>query len=116
MKLAPTLKSWPRPPMPAMCHEKSLRNWYFFCCVACGVLTLWPMDTLFGTVCDGSRLFAVIALSKSAYWKMNSFSFAPPSTVLWFALIELNLLVLSPQPFGGTRGSTPYGWLFLLYP
>ena len=32
----------------------------------------------------------MIALAKSAYWKMNSFSFDPPSTQLWFTLIELN--------------------------
>src|SRR3954467_6179856 len=100
--------------MPAACHEKSSRNWYFFCCVACGVLTLWPTDTPLGKLCDGSRLFAEIALAKSAYWKMNSFSFAPPSTQLWFMLIELNLLVLTPHPFGGTFGSAPYGWFFLL--
>src|SRR5437762_2627904 len=69
MKLTPALKSWPRP-MPAVCHEKSSRNWYFFCCVAWGVLRFWPTVTLFGNVCAGSRLFAVIAFEKSAYWKM----------------------------------------------
>ena len=44
----PTLKSCPRPPMPAMCQEKSSRNWNFFCSVVCGVLGLWPTDTPFG--------------------------------------------------------------------
>ena len=40
-------------------------------------------------------------LPKSAYWKMNSFSLDPPSTQLWFMLIELNAFMLSPQ-FSGT--------------
>ena len=55
----------------------------------------------------GSRLLAVIALAKSAYWKMNSFSCDPPSTQLWFPLIELNVFALSPQPLGGDCGLAP---------
>ena len=55
----------------------------------------------------GSRLFALIAFAKSAYWKMNSFSFDPPSTQLWFTLIELNVFSLVPQPLGGVSGSAP---------
>src|ERR1700737_2600931 len=81
MKFTPALKSCPRP-IPAVCQEKSSRNCHFFCCVACGVLRFWPIVTLFGKDCAASRLFAVMALAKSAYWKMNSFSFAPPSTQL----------------------------------
>ena len=42
---------------------------------------------------------------KSAYWKMNSFSFDPGSTQLWFRLIELNSLSLSPQFSGTSRGA-----------
>src|SRR5215471_10825974 len=48
MKLPPALKSWPRPPMPAACHEKSSRNWYFLCCVDCGVLMFCPVVTPLG--------------------------------------------------------------------
>src|SRR6185436_19435124 len=97
MKLTPTLKSWPRPPMPVLCHEKSSRNWYFFCCVVCGVLMLAPMVTPFGKVSFGADEREVIWLLKSATWKMNSFSFDPPSTQLWLMLNEFSLLVLSPQ-------------------
>ena len=57
-----------------------------------------------------------MALAKSAYWKMNSFNFDPPSTQLWFRLIELKLFSLVPQPLGGTSGSAPYGCEFVLRP
>ena len=105
--VAPTLKSWPRPPRPATCQEKSSRNWNLCCCVCCGVFVFCPMVTPFGKLCAGSRLFAVIALAKSANWKMNSFSFDPPSTQLWFTLIELNLLLLEPQLLTVAFGPTP---------
>ena len=88
-----------------MLHEKSSRNCHFFCCVVCGVLMFCPIVTPLGKVMFGSRLFAVIALAKSAYWKMNSFSFAPPSTQLWLQLIELNVLPLTPQLSGGDSGA-----------
>jgi hypothetical protein len=48
MKLPPALRSWPRPPLPATCHEKSSRNWYFFWAVDCGVLMFWPTVTPLG--------------------------------------------------------------------
>ena len=32
---------------------------------------------------------------------MNSFSLEPPSTQLWFTLIELKVFSLVPHPFGG---------------
>jgi hypothetical protein len=60
-----------------------------------------------GKICCGSPLFAPMWLRKSAYWKMNSFSLDPPSTQLWFTLIELNLFSLSPQPLTGVSGSAP---------
>src|SRR5262245_20314469 len=107
MKFTPALKSCQRPPIPAMCHEKSPRNCHLCCCVACGVFVFWPIVTRFGNVCCGSRLLAEIAFAKSAYWKMNSFSFAPPSTQLWLRLNELNLFVLVPQLFGGDVVATP---------
>src|SRR5829696_7423297 len=109
MKLAPVLKSWPRPPMPATFHEKSLRNCHFFCCVCCGVFGFCPTVTPFGKIWYGSRLFAVIALLKSAYWKMNSLSRDPPSTQLWLTLMELKLFLLSPQLLTGAVGPAPYG-------
>ena len=68
--------------MPDMCQEKSSRNCHFFCWVACGVLMFWPIDTLFGKVSVGSELLAPMALPKSAYWMMTSFSIEPPSTQL----------------------------------
>ncbi len=37
--------------------------------------------------------------------KTNSFSFDPVSTQLWFKLIELNVLSLSPQLSGTKRGA-----------
>ena len=56
-------------------------------------------------------------LLKSANWKMNSFSFDPPSTQLWFRLIELNLFVLSPQLSTVLlTGAAPYGCELLLRP
>ena len=48
-------------------------------------------------------------LPKSAYWKMNSFSFDPPITQLWFRLIELYLFVLSPQLSKVLLGAALYG-------
>src|SRR5689334_13759663 len=96
MKFAPALKSWPRPPKRETCHEKSSRIWYFRCCVVCGVLPLAPIDTPLGKVWFGAELRDAMLFEKSAYWKMISFSFDPPSTQLWLALIELNLLLLSP--------------------
>ena len=48
MKLTPVLTSWPMPPMPETCHEKSSRNCHFFCSVVCGVFGLWPIETPFG--------------------------------------------------------------------
>src|SRR5437867_3947620 len=116
MKFAPTLKSWPRPPWPVMCQEKSSRNWYFFCSVVCGVLPLAPMLTLFGKLSAGAELREAMLLLKSAYWKMNSFSFEPPMTQLWFRLIELSVLTLSPQLSNVLWGPAPYGAELLLRP
>ena len=45
--------------------------------------------------------------AKSAYWKMNSFSLLPPSTQLWFRLIELNSFLLWPQPLTGLSAVAP---------
>ena len=100
MKFAPAFKSWPRPPRPETCQEKSSLNWYFFCSVVCGVFTLAPVCTPFWNSSFGADERAAMLLLKSAYWKMNSFSFWPGSTQLWFTLIELYLLVLSPQLSG----------------
>src|SRR5512140_28538 len=97
MKFTPTLKSWPRPPPPLLCHEKSSRNWYFVCSVVCGVLPLAPIVRPFGKLSLGAEERDAMLFAKLAYWKMNSFSFDPPSTQLWFRLIELYLFVLSPQ-------------------
>ena len=47
---------------------------------------------------------------------MNSFSFDPPSTQLWFTLIELNVFVLSPQLSGTARVPTPYTCEFVFRP
>src|SRR5262249_27287974 len=82
MKFTPTLKSWPRPPQPLRCQEKSSRNWYFVCSVVCGVLTLAPIVTPFGNDSFGAELRDRIWLPKLAYWKMNSFSFDPDITQL----------------------------------
>src|SRR6185503_4992606 len=100
MKFTPAFMSWPRPPQPALCHEKSSRNWNLCCSVVCGVLGLCPTETPFGNSWYGSVLAAPMWLRKSAYWKMNSFSLAPPSTQLWFRLIELKVFLLSPHAFG----------------
>src|SRR4051812_6393799 len=116
MKFTPTLKSWPRPPMPATCHEKSSRNWYFFWAVLCGVLGFCPTVTPLGNDSNPLSLRAAMWLSKSAYWNTNSFSFAPPSDQLWFALNELNLLALSPQLSGVASGVAPYGCEFWFRP
>src|SRR5262245_1470318 len=116
MKFTPALKSCPRPPPPAMCQEKSSRNWNLCCSVVCGVLGLWPADTPLGKSWNGSVLAALMWLAKSAYWKMNSFSFDPPSTQLWFTLIELNVLPLSPHALGAVFALAPYGWLLVLRP
>ena len=61
-------------------------------------------------------LFAEILLWNVANWKMNSFSIDPPTTQLWFRLIELNVLALSPHALGGASGLAPYGWEFWLRP
>src|SRR5690349_5402804 len=97
MKFTPVLKSCPSPPNRDTCHEKSSRNWYFFCAVVCGVLPFAPIVRPFGKLSFGAELRDAMLLKKSAYWKISSFSFEPPSTQLWLALIELNLFVLSPQ-------------------
>ena len=57
-----------------------------------------------------------MTFEKSAYWKMNSFSFDPPSTQLWFTLIELNVFSLTPQLFTGACGPAPYGCEFVFRP
>src|SRR5258708_296446 len=116
MKLAPTLKSWPRPPLPVTCHEKSSRNWNFRCSVVCGVLPLAPIETPFGNVSLGAELRDAMVLLKSAYWKMNSFNFDPPITQLWFRLIELTLFFLSPHLSQSLFRAAPYGCELLLKP
>jgi hypothetical protein len=40
--------------MPVLCHEKSSRNWYFFCAVVCGVFWLAPMVTPLGKLSFGA--------------------------------------------------------------
>ena len=65
------------------------------------------MATPLGNVWSGSRLRAVMSLRKSAYWKMNSLSFVPPTTQLWFTFTELKSLVLSPQLLGGRFDAAP---------
>src|SRR5262245_64216004 len=116
MKFTPALKSWPMPPLPVTCQEKSSRNWYFFCSVVCGVLPLAPIVTPFGKVWFGSLLRDAMLLRKSAYWKMNSFSRPPAITVLWLRLIELNLFVLSPQLSNVLLRAALYGCEFVLGP
>ena len=116
MKFAPTLKSWPIPPWPVTCHEKSSRNWYFFCSVVCGVLPFAPMVRPIGKLSFGAELRAAMLLRKSAYWKMNSFRRAPLTTQLWFRLIELNLFVLSPQLSNVLLRAALYGCELLLRP
>src|SRR4051812_16232961 len=109
MKLTPTLKSWPMPPAPLLCHEKSSRNWNLRCCVVCGALTLAPIDTPLGKLWFGADVRAAIVLPKSANWKMNSLSFDPLITQLWLKLIELYLLILSPQLSNVLLGAALYG-------
>jgi hypothetical protein len=74
------------------------------------------IDTPLGNCWNGSRLFAVIAFEKSAYWKMNSFRRDPPRTQLWLALIELNVFALTPQLLTTACGPAPYGCEFVLRP
>src|SRR5215831_17610250 len=109
MKFTPVLKSWPRPPMPVLCHEKSSRNWNLCCSVVCGVLPLAPMLTPFGNDSAGAELRDAMLFANVANWKMNSFSFDPASTQLWFRLIEFSLFVLSPQLSNVLVGLAPYG-------
>src|SRR3954453_15952422 len=115
-KLTPTLRSCPRPPPPLLCQEKSSRNWNFRCCVVCGVLTLAPIDRPFGKVSLGALERDRIWLPKSANWKMNSFSFDPPITQLWFTLIELYRFALSPQLLKVLLGAALYGCEFVSRP
>src|SRR6266536_4850225 len=56
MKFTPALKSWPRPPLPVTCQEKSSRNCHFSCSVRCGEFWFCPIATLFGNTCRGSTL------------------------------------------------------------
>src|SRR5262245_27449300 len=116
MKLPPALKSCPRPPLPAMCHEKSSRNWYFRCAVDCGVLMFCPTVTPLGNASYEVSLRAAMWLSKSAYWKTNSLSFDPASDMLWLTLNELNVFLLSPQLSGVASAAAPYGCEFWLRP
>src|SRR3954454_15360357 len=109
MKFTPVLKSWPRPPPPLLCHEKSSRNWYLVCSVVWGVLALAPMVKPFGNNSFAADDRDAMLLAKFAYWKMNSFSFDPPSPQLWFRLIELYLFVLSPQFSKLLLGAALYG-------
>src|SRR5674536_59079 len=107
MKFTPVLKSWPSPPWPETCHEKSSRNWNFLWLVVCGALPVWPTATPFGKPSFGRSLFATMLLRKVAYWKMNSFSLFDPRIQLWLRLIELNVFSLMAQLFGGDCGDTP---------
>src|SRR6185437_16600429 len=106
-KFTPALKSWPRPPRPVVCHEKSSRNCHLRCCVCCGVFGFCPIVTPLGNCWNGSRLLAEISFEKSAYWKMNSFSRDPPSTQLWLTLIELKVFALTPQLLTTACGPAP---------
>ena len=116
MKFKPAFMSWPTPPLPVRCHEKSSRNCHFFCSVVCGVFGLWPICTPLGNWRNGSWLRAVMLLAKSAYWKMNSFSMLLPITQFSLRLIELNSLVESPQLLGARLAAALYGWLFSFRP
>src|SRR5687768_4807108 len=89
MKVTPVLKSWPIPPMPVTLQEKSSRNCHLVCSVFCGVFGLAPAETWFGNNSNGAVLLTGIEFLKFENWKMNSFSFDPPSTQLWFAFSEL---------------------------
>jgi hypothetical protein len=51
--------------------------------------------------------FSPMWLWKYEYWKMNSFSFPPPSTELKFRLAEWNLFLLVPHDSGGEFGVVP---------
>jgi hypothetical protein len=90
-----------------MCHEKSSRNWYFFCAVLCGVFTFCPVVTPLGNDSNALLLRAEMWLSKSAYWNTNSLNLEPDSERLWFTLTELNLFLLSPQLSGVASGAAP---------
>ena len=102
--------------MPEACHEKSSRIWYFFCSVVCGVLPLAPVTTPFGKLSFGADERDRIVLPKSAYWKMNSFSFDPPITQLWFTLKEFSVFALSPQLSYVLLTAALYGCEFVLRP
>ena len=84
--------------------------------VVCGVFGLAPLRTPFGKISHGSSLLSGMWLPKSAYWKMNSFSFEPLSIQLWFTLIELNVFSLVLHAEGALRSVAPYGWEFVLRP
>ena len=47
---------------------------------------------------------------------MISFSFVPPSTQLWFTLIESNEFSLVLQKLGAARSAAAYGALLVLRP
>ena len=66
------------------------------------------MTTPFGKVSCGAPVRDATWLAKSAYWNTISFSFDPPSTQLWFRLIELNVFALSPQLELMRRWFAPY--------
>src|SRR5262249_41001556 len=116
MKLPPALKSWPSPPRPATRPAKWSRHWYCLCAVDWGVLMVCPVVTPLGNDSYAFSVRAAMWLSKSAYWKTNSFSFEPESDMLWFRLIELNVFALSPQLSGVAIGVAPYGCECLLPP
>ena len=93
-----------------MFQEKSFWNCHFFCSVVCGVFGFCADADLFGKIMYGSWLFAPIGCAKSAYWKMNSFNFDPPSTQLWFTLIELKrVFARAPPVRWRVSGAAPYG-------
>ena len=102
--------------MPVTLQEKSSRNCHFVCSVVCGVFGLAPPVTPFGKISHGSVLLGGMSFPKSAYWKMNSFSVEPPSTQLWFTLIELKVFWLVLHADGAVRRPAPYGCELLLRP
>ena len=108
MKFTPALKSWPRPPFPAMCQEKSSRNWYFFCAVR-----LRRVGVLAGGDAVGERLVRRLAVRRDVVVEVRVLEdelvqlASPPATQLWFTLIELNLFLLSPQLSGVASGVAP---------
>ena len=69
-----------------------------------------------GRARSGSGLLSGIAFLKLANWITTSFSFAPPSTQLWFTLIELNVFSLVLQKLGALRSAAAYGCELLLRP